>query len=78
MRADGVDVRFPMVTGTKYFPAGTTPGEDGASAAPPLRAGGGMWGPGHVYAFDIRITGMAIERIESTLGPVMRRAGYLG
>jgi Ca-activated chloride channel family protein len=65
LRVDGMDVRFPMVTGTKYFPAGTNPGVDGASAAPPLRAGGGMWGPGHVYAFDIEVTGMVVERVES-------------
>jgi len=65
LRADVLEVRFPMVTGTKYFPAQGSPTAAAQAAAQPDHAGAGLLGAGHVYAFDVSVAGMGARRIES-------------
>lgn len=66
LTADHVDVRFPMVTSDKYFPADFAPGTPG-NAAPntPRRNPADLVTPNHVYAFDIQVSGFPVSAITS-------------
>lgn len=61
LRADGIEVRFPMVTARKYFPSEPGAGSPGGSAPTPAQSPQA----GHYYAFDIFISGFPVERVDS-------------
>jgi len=66
LAGDTVEVRFPMVTGDRYFPADVTPGTEGNAAPNPMRRPGDLVVDHHVYAFDIQVAGLPVRRIGSS------------
>ncbi len=62
IRDDAIEIRFPMVTGMKYLPAGSAPSADSNL---PTHSGDAIVGAGHVYAFDIEVTGLPIGTVSS-------------
>ncbi len=61
-----IDVRFPMVTGDKYFPADTVPGTPGAAAPNPVRNVGQAIASQHFYTFDVQVAGIPASAITSS------------
>jgi len=62
---EAVEIRFPMVTGDKYFPADATPGQPGTAAPNPPRNPSDRISQQHVYAFDIQVAGIPVQTIQS-------------
>lgn len=62
LRPDASEVRFPMVTGQKYFPADAAPVAKGNADVAPERS----VAAGHVYAFDVLVSGFPVEEITSS------------
>lgn len=66
LSADAVDVRFPMVTGEKYFPASTPPGSPGAAAPTPPKVDASSVASHHTYAFDVAVHGFPVRSLQSS------------
>jgi|GEM_PF-3488768 len=66
LSADAVEVRFPMVTASKYFPASTPVGSADASAPTPPQVDASAVSSNHVYAFDISVHGFPVRSIQSS------------
>jgi Ca-activated chloride channel homolog len=65
LAAGSLEVRFPMVSGDKYFPAATQPGTAGAAAPNPARVPRDLLAQKHVYAFDVEVAGLPVQAVES-------------
>ncbi len=63
--AKASEVRFPMTTGVKYFPAGAVPGAPGVAAATPPKVDAAVADEHHYYAFDILVSGFPECAIDS-------------
>lgn len=61
-----IEARFPMVTSDKYFPADASSASVGNSAANPERRSAALVAPNHVYSFDIQVTGIPVQMVESS------------
>jgi Ca-activated chloride channel family protein len=51
------EIRFPMTTGVKYFPASATPGAPGNSSPTPPKVDAAVVSEHHYYAFDVLVNG---------------------
>jgi Ca-activated chloride channel homolog len=76
LTANGIEVRFPMVTGDKYFPADAMPGSEGNAAPNPARRPNNAVAEIHVYAFDVQIAGIPVKSIKSSSHDI--RAAQIG
>lgn len=65
LTAEQINLRFPMVTGDKYFPADSVPGVSGNAALNPPRISGERLSAKHYYAFDIQVAGIPAQSIFS-------------
>ena len=63
--ATAAEVRFPMTTGVKYFPASATPGAPGVAAPTPPKVDARAVAEHHFYAFDVQVSGFPACAIES-------------
>lgn len=60
---ESVDVRFPMVTGDKYFPDVTAIGTPGHAAENPAR--NSALAAQHLYSFEVNVAGFPVTKITS-------------
>lgn len=65
LTATAAEVRFPMTTGAKYFPATSVPGAPGTAAPTPAKVDASSVSSHHYYAFDVLVSGFPASSIES-------------
>ena len=65
LTAAGAEIRFPMTTGVKYFPADATPGKPGNAAPTPPKVDAAAVAVHHYYAYDIEVRGFPAGTITS-------------
>ncbi len=65
LTAVGAEIRFPMTTGVKYFPADAVPGTPGNAAPTPPKVDASAVAVHHYYAYDIEVRGFPAGTITS-------------